>query len=154
MTSGSVNVYLARFEFSEDWVGLERIAVFRSGPEVVSIQLPDSNECMIPWSALTTPRSIFVGAYGTNGEDIVLPTNWLSIGTIIEGVKPGDGVTPPPGDDIWDTTILGVGHGLKVVGGKVVVNTVDDFKGDNTLPITAAGVKTTVGNVEALLETI
>lgn len=46
------------------------------------------------------------------------------------------------------------GHGLKVTGSTVSVNTVDDFKGDNTLPMTAAGVQTTVGNIEALLSTI
>lgn len=48
----------------------------------------------------------------------------------------------------------GVGHGLKVVGGDLTVNSVSDFKGDNTLPMTAAGVDTVVGNIEALLATI
>lgn len=49
---------------------------------------------------------------------------------------------------------FGVGHGLKVVGGDLTVNSVSDFKGDNTLPMTAAGVDTVVGNIEALLATI
>lgn len=48
----------------------------------------------------------------------------------------------------------GVGHGLKIVGGDLTVNSVSDFKGDNTLPMTAAGVDTVVGNIEALLATI
>jgi hypothetical protein len=34
------------------------------------------------------------------------------------------------------------------------VDTVDDFEGDNTLPITAAAVQNTVGNIEILLGTI
>lgn len=46
------------------------------------------------------------------------------------------------------------GHGLKQEGLTVSVNSVDDFLGDNTLPMTAAGVQATVGNIEALLETI
>lgn len=46
------------------------------------------------------------------------------------------------------------GHGLKQQGLDVSVDAVSDFKGDNTLPMTAAGVQTTVGNIEALLETI
>lgn len=46
------------------------------------------------------------------------------------------------------------GHGLKVTGNTVSVDAVSDFKGDNTLPMTAAGVQTTVGNIEALLGTI
>lgn len=48
----------------------------------------------------------------------------------------------------------GVGHGLKVVDGALTVDAVDNFKGDNTLPMTAAGVQASVGNIEALLETI
>lgn len=46
------------------------------------------------------------------------------------------------------------GHGLKQEGVNVSVDAVSDFTGDNTLPMTAAGVQTTVGNIEALLETI
>lgn len=46
------------------------------------------------------------------------------------------------------------GHGLKQDGTHISVDSVSDFKGDNTLPMTAAGVQTSVGNIEALLETI
>lgn len=46
------------------------------------------------------------------------------------------------------------GHGLKQDGLDVSVDAVSDFSGDNTLPMTAAGVQTSVGNIEALLETI
>lgn len=49
---------------------------------------------------------------------------------------------------------FGVGHGLKIVNGDLTVNSVSDFKGDNTLPMTAAGVDLVVGNIEAILETI
>lgn len=59
---------------------------------------------------------------------------------------------PPPGGG--GGMAYGVGHGLKVVNGDLTVNTVDDFKGDNTLPMTAAGVDLVVGNIEALLSTI
>lgn len=48
----------------------------------------------------------------------------------------------------------GVGRGLKVVDGDLTVNTVDDFSGDNTLPMTAAGVNAIVGNIDVLLGTI
>lgn len=46
------------------------------------------------------------------------------------------------------------GHGLKQEGVTISVNAVDNFSGDNTLPMTAAGVYASVGNIEALLETI
>ena len=46
------------------------------------------------------------------------------------------------------------GHGLKQEGRTVSVDAVDDFTGDNTLPMTAAGVQTVVGNIDVLLGTI
>lgn len=46
------------------------------------------------------------------------------------------------------------GHGLKVSGTKVSVEATGDFSGDNTLPMSATGVQTVVGNIEALLSTI
>ena len=46
------------------------------------------------------------------------------------------------------------GHGLKRTGSVVSVDTVDDFSGDNTLPMTAAGIQTVVGNIDVLLGTI
>lgn len=43
---------------------------------------------------------------------------------------------------------------LKFEDGILSVNTTDVMEKDNTLPITSAGVYTTVGNIEALLNTI
>ena len=43
---------------------------------------------------------------------------------------------------------------LKFENGILSVNTTDMVEQDNTLPITSAGVYTTVGNIEVLLKTI
>ena len=48
LTSGSVNTYQVLFEFSPDWDGLERTAVFRSGKKSVSVLLGADGECKIP----------------------------------------------------------------------------------------------------------
>lgn len=64
------------------------------------------------------------------------------------------------GDVEWVDQIVGtgfpyeIGHGLKVVDNALEVDAVSDFDGDNTLPITAAAVQATVGNIEILLSTI
>lgn len=48
-----------------------------------------------------------------------------------------------------------LGASLKVTGVNTLeVNTADTVEADNTLPITAAAVHTTVGNIDALLQTI
>lgn len=195
LTSGSVNIYTVRFEFSDDWEGMAKTAVFKAGNKVVSVLLPESGEVIIPWEVLASQgRELFTGVYGTKDGDVVLPTIWTSLGTILEGATLGDKAQPPtPGvyeqilDELankadgleYDGTTLSLkagskplstvqitggsgeggavyqfGHGLKLTGNTVSVNAVDDFKGDNTLPMTAAGVQTTVGNIEALLGTI
>lgn len=43
---------------------------------------------------------------------------------------------------------------LSLENGVLSVNTADKVEEDNTLPITSAAVQTTVGNINALLETI
>ena len=47
-----------------------------------------------------------------------------------------------------------IGHGLKVEDNKLMVDSVDNFDRDNTLPASAALVQTTVGNIEEILKTI
>lgn len=191
VTSGSVNVYEAAFEFSEDWAGLEKTAVFRAGEKSASVMLGSSGACVIPWEVLATPgKRLEAGIYGVRGAEVVLPTVWADLGYILTGAAPGEEARPPT-PDLWeqelakkgdgldydgltlrlksgDKTLSSVdivggggggvvykfGHGLKQDGVNVSVDAVSDFKGDNTLPMTAAGVQTTVGNIEALLETI
>ena len=190
VTSGSVNVYQVRFGFSEDWDGLERVAVFSAGPESRSVLLDGANECAVPWEVLTKPRfRLTVGVYGARDGETVLPTVMADLGVIHAGAATG-AESRPPTPELWEQELAGkadrldytpdgglglyagdrllssvrvsgsgggswgVGHGLQIVEGDLTVATTDNFEGDNTLPMTAAGVQTTVGNIEALLGTI
>lgn len=189
-TSGSVNVCEVRFQFSPDWDGMERVAVFRAGAVSRSVLLGEDNICRIPWEVLKKPNiQLQAGVYGTRGGEQVLPTVWASLGIIQEGVEPGEDAEPPT-PDLWRqelgrkadklgytpdgglglyaedkllnaVTVSGgagdgwsVGHGLRVVDGSLTVSSTSDFTGDNTLPMTAAGVQAAVGNIETLLGTI
>ena len=184
VTSGSVNVYGVRFEFSEDWDGLTKTAVFKAGTETCSVPLDDSGACSIPWETVRTPWvRLMAGVCGARDGDMVLPTIWTSLGVIQEGAIPGGDVRPSlpellqlaldrkqdrltglPGQVVGfdeegnavpqDAVDWQFGHGLKQTGNLVSVDTADGFDGDNTLPITAAAVQTAVGNIEILLETI
>lgn len=190
LTSGSVNVYRVHFEFSSDWDGLERVAVFRAGNTSMSVILDERGETDIPWEALKVPGvRLYGGVYGTLGETVVLPTIWADVGYIQTGAAPGE-ESRPPTPDLWEQELAqkgdsleydglnlslmsgekklstveiaggggGIayrfGHGLKQDGLNVSVDAVSDFSGDNTLPMTAAGVQASVGNIEALLATI
>ena len=56
VTSGSVNIYLVQFEFSEDWAGLSRTAIFRAGTESRATLLEEDNETVLPWEVLRKPE--------------------------------------------------------------------------------------------------
>lgn len=191
VTSGSANIYTARFEFSPDWQGFTKKAVFRAGYVSKTVLLDETGECTIPWEVLEKSGFIlYAGVFGAQ-EDAALPTVWGNLGQILRGV-PGNGEgTRPPTPDVWEqelsrkgdglrydgielslmsgdkplskvvipgsgggSIVYRFGHGLKQDGLDVSVDAVSDFTGDNTLPMTAAGVQTQVGNIEALLATI
>ena len=116
VTSGSVNVYEARFAFSEDWEGLEKTAVFRAGEKSVSVLLGDTGEAMIPWEVLTLPgKRLEAGVCGARGEEIVLPTVWADLGYIQAGAAPGEEARPPT-PELWRQELAKKGDGLDLDG--------------------------------------
>ncbi len=116
LTSGSVNVNVARFEFSPDWEGLERIAVFRAGGESRSVVLGADGQCVIPWETLASHgRQLTAGVYGTRGGEVVLPTVWASLGTVLEGAAPGKEAQPPT-PDLWRQELASKGDKLDYDG--------------------------------------
>lgn len=103
ITSGSANVYPVRFEFSDDWDGLTRTAVFRAGDESRSVLLDNSNEAVIPWEVLREPNlQLFCGVYGTRNGGAVLPTIWADMGAIFRGAELSEEEAQPPTPDIWE----------------------------------------------------
>ena len=99
LTSGSVNVNTVSIEFSADWEGLSRVAVFASSTTQISIALDSTNQFFIPWECLVAPNlNLRVGVYGMQDTTIVLPTIWASLGVIHPGVTTGAEPSPPTPD--------------------------------------------------------
>ncbi len=98
VTSGSVNVYTVRFQFSPDWDGLSRTACFKSGAQTVSVLLDGSGECAVPWEVVDPDdkgKTLYAGVYGAKDSGVVLPTVWASLGVILEGVSGGANARAP-----------------------------------------------------------
>ena len=110
LVEGAVNVNIVQFVFSSDWDGLTKTAVFQAGSYKYSVLLDGSNEVPIPWEALQNPRrTLYAGVYGTNGESLVLPTIWASLGTIQEGANPGQD-TQPPTPSVYEQILAEIGN--------------------------------------------
>lgn len=116
VTSGSVNIYEAAFEFSEDWAGLEKTAVFRAGQKSVSVLLGPDGTCTVPWEVLQKPGvRLEAGVYGKRGTELVLPTVWADLGYIHTGAAPGDEARPPT-PDLWQQELAKKADGLALDG--------------------------------------
>lgn len=120
VTSGSANVYPVRFEFSADWDGMKRTAVFRAGEESRSVLLDGSGECSIPWEMLEDPGvRLYAGVYGTRGGDVVLPTVWTDLGMILTGAAPGEDARMPT-PELWQQELDRKQDVLRGLPGQVV----------------------------------
>ena len=95
--SNSVGIYSIDFEFSPEWDGWGKTAVFQaeSGD---AIEVPISGgSCVIPWEVLQTAGRLKIGVYGTHGED-VMPTAWSDTLIVRQGTPSGEhGIPPTPG---------------------------------------------------------
>ena len=110
LVEGAVNVNIVQFVFSSDWDGLTKTAVFQAGSYKYSVLLDESNEAPIPWEVLQNPRrTLYAGVYGTNGESLVLPTIWASLGIIQEGANPGQD-TQPPTPSVYEQILAEIGN--------------------------------------------
>lgn len=117
LTSGSAGVYLVRFEFSPDWDGLSRTAVFQADGEPARMLLDESGACGIPREVLVKPGvRLKAGVYGVQGGEIVLPTIWADLGEILRGVTMPDGGTYPPTPELWEQALNGKGDALEYDG--------------------------------------
>ena len=114
VTSGSVNVYEARFEFSEDWTGLTKAAVFRAGDESREVLLGDGGQCTVPWEVLAASgRRLEAGVYGKDAAgQVVLPTVWADLGYICPGAAPGE-ESQPPTPELWEQALARKGDRLE-----------------------------------------
>lgn len=104
VTSGSSNVLQVRFEFSPEWEGLAKAAVFQAGCAERSVIL-NGGACAIPREVLKEPGYfLMAGVCGKLGEELVMPTVWANLGAIREGAVREDipGSDTPSGSGTSD----------------------------------------------------
>lgn len=103
VTSGSANAYQLQFEFSPEWEGLTKAAIFQAGCAEKSVALA-GGACTIPQEVLKEPGYfLMAGVCGRMGEDLVMPTVWTNLGAIRMGaVHEGETPDTPSGGGTSD----------------------------------------------------
>ena len=108
-TSGMVGAKIA-FQFSEEWNGLTKTVVFQTDhlqKDVLNV----TNVCTIPHECLEKAgERLVVGVYGTNGNDIVIPTIYVSLGRIKQGADPSGDVSADPTLPVWAQVQEAIGN--------------------------------------------
>lgn len=166
---GLIGGYITIDYVDSVWNGLVKTVVFR-GSQTIDVVTQDTR-VKIPVEVLQKKgKRIYVGFYGTDryGEEAI-PTIWGEIGTVVEATDPSGDDGADPTLPIWaqlagqvavlteavnNSSSFRPDETLTLKDGVLSVNTTDLMERDNTLPITSAGVYATVGNIEALLNTI
>lgn len=101
VVSGSINANTVQFQFSSDWDGLTRTAVFRAGAEFRAVALDESGRCTVPGEVLRMPWvRLMAGVCGKRGEEEILPTIWADLGTVRTGAS-----AVPQGPEPWEQAL-------------------------------------------------
>ena len=103
ITSGTIGLP-AEFTFDSAWEGLRKIAVFRGGNVIKTVDNPQAGTT-VPWEVLVKPNVwLSVGVYGVNAEGtITIPTIWANVSHISVGVNPEDDPSTDPTLPVWQT---------------------------------------------------
>ena len=100
VVSDSVGVVSASFDFSDDWTGYTKSAVFKQGTVVEIVELTN-DECDIPAEVMTTNRDLIVSVYGESGTDR-LTTNTSRVCMIKSGYEVVEEVVVRDGSENLD----------------------------------------------------
>lgn len=109
LTSGMVGQTI-HFEYSHDFDGLMITAVFTDGKNTINVVNP-GNECVIPHEVLTTVgATVKVGIYAVKGNELVIPTVYATIGTVLKGADPNGDISVDPTLPVWAQMQSDVGN--------------------------------------------
>lgn len=90
---GTVGVERVEFIFDQPWDGLLKYACFKNtgrprNKQEVRVLLDSTNTIDIPWEMYTASGNLYVGVCGSQGKDIVMPTIWALMSSVVKGVNP------------------------------------------------------------------
>lgn len=97
LTAGIVGVPVT-FNLSEEWGGLNVIAMFEGGGNIISLPLLGRTKMVLPWESVARPNTrLRIGVEGRSEDgSVVYPTVWADAGYIVGGVNFTQASDPSP----------------------------------------------------------
>lgn len=107
LTTGMIRGRSVKFEFSPDWEGLSKTAVFTNGIATIIVREHKwvDNVVDIPPEVLNTPNvNVKCGVYGIDSSGSqVIPTLYADLGRVFPSASPEEATeSVPPSPTIWD----------------------------------------------------
>lgn len=93
IAADSQDYLYAKFQFTDDWDDVLKIAQFRRDDLFFSLYLDENNEVKVPWEVLENEGSFFLNVYGNNqpnADNKIITTNQLEIQVCKSGLTPGE----------------------------------------------------------------
>lgn len=117
VVSGSQNYLECRFQFSEDWEGLKKVAVFgHSGvADAIGVELEDDC-CQVPWEVIA-PYGFQVALYGSGGEEGAythVPTSVVTVEVSKSGAE--EDLTAEPTKSLYDSVMVKLKEAQEAMG--------------------------------------
>lgn len=114
INAGEYNITTLNFEFSDEYEGLTKMAVFSNCETSIKTAILD-NQCTIPFEVLEEPGQVLLGVYGYEGEDDSLELRYspepqyfnVKHGSYQEGGEP----TIPPKSE-WEEVVEEVNQAI------------------------------------------
>ena len=103
-TKGCVKSIFVSFEFrTEDWNSLAKTIVFRGGETSIDVVADATNKVAVPSEmlAMDIGNAIEVSVYGSNGDGVILCSDWLQLFHIEDGADPSGDESTDPTLPIW-----------------------------------------------------
>lgn len=111
VTSGSKKAYEVSFEFKDNlWDNLNKTAVFKHRDIVKEIILREPYVIGIPWECMQySDEELLVGVFGESNGEIVIPTIWDRLATVLQGTTHGE-ETLNPTPSVYEQLLSQIGN--------------------------------------------
>ena len=103
--TGNVNTYTCRVNIESDIAGIISFCIIKQGDNVYN-QIIEDNTCVMPYEVLTSAEPLYIGCYGTNGDDDIkrVSTNFICF-DVKQGAYSEADAPETPTPDIWESLI-------------------------------------------------
>lgn len=111
VASGNQNTVTLHVDFSEDWDGFAKSAVFFTSNDTNTIyeKVLTNGECVIPAEVMSKDGILYIGVRGVNSEENEVKTTSLVKYKVVEGSPSGTGTEVEPTPDVYQQLLTAYG---------------------------------------------